>query len=107
MNISKYKSVVVDLETYDFIKGLAFEDERTINKTLKQYFFKGVESEAEECNLDSELKEGGTPRMHRLLGDLRWYRENASTKLDKKWIVDKEEFKALDLIIAALADSIE
>ena len=107
MNKNKYKSVVVDIETYEFIKGLAEEDERAITKTLKNYFFKGVEAEGEECNLDSKLVEGGTPRMQRLLEDLRWYRDNTSSNLTKQYILNKEEQNALNLVIVALADTIE
>jgi hypothetical protein len=107
MNKDKYKSVVVDVETYEFIKGLAHQDERAISKTLKNYFFKGVEMEADECNLDSKLVAGGTPRLKRLLEDMRWYRDNTSTKADKKYILDKQEQNALNLIIVALADTIE
>jgi hypothetical protein len=107
MNTKKYKSVVVDIETYEFIKGLAFEDERAITKTLKNYFFKGVEAEGEECNLDCKLKEGGTPRLVRLLEDLRWYRDNTSSNLTKQYVLNKEEQSALNLVIVALADTIE
>jgi hypothetical protein len=107
MNKEKYKSVVVDLETYEFIRGQAHENERAISKTLKQYFFKGIEAEAEECNLDSKMVKGGTPRLHRLLEDMRWYRDNTSTKLDKKYILNKNEQNALNLVIVALADTIE
>mgnify|MGYP000144077372 CR=1 FL=1 len=107
MNTNKYKSVVVDIDTYEFIKGMAAEDERAITKTLKNYFYKGVEAEGEECNLDCKLKDGGTPRMERLLEDLRWYRENTSANLEKQYCLDKKEQIALNLVIVALADTIE
>lgn len=107
MNKEKYKSVVVDVDTYELIKALALEDERAITKTLKNYFIKGIESEADECNLDSELVAGGTPRLKRLLEDMRWYRDNTSSKLDKTYILSKDEQNALNTVIVALADTIE
>ena len=107
MNKEKYKSVVVDVETYEFIKGTAHQDERAISKTLKNYFFKGVGAESDECNLDSKLVTGGTPRLERLLEDLRWYRDNTSSNLTKQYILNKEEQTALNLVIVALADTIE
>lgn len=107
MDKQKYKSVVVDLKTYEFIKAQAHNDERAISKTLKQYYFRGIEAEADECNLDSRLNGGGTPRLKRLLEDMRWYRDNTSTRLDKKYILDKNEQNALNLVIVALADTVE
>ena len=107
MNKEKYKSIVVDIDTYKFIKSQACEDERAISKTLKHYFIQGVESEVDECNLDSKLVMGGTPRLHRLLQDLRWYRDNSGTKEDKKYVLNKDEQNAINMVIVALADTIE
>ena len=107
MNTKKYKSVVIDIDTYKFIKELSKVDDRAVSKTLKKYFFKGVEEETAECNLDSQLNVGGTPRLHRLLKDLRWYRDNTSSNLTKKYALNKEEQNALNVVIVALADTIE
>ena len=107
MNKEKYKSVVVDVDTYTFIKELSKVDDRAVTATLRKYFYKGVEAEGEECNLDSKLKDGGTPRMQRLLEDLQWYRDNTSSNLTKQYILNKEEQNALNLVIVALADTIE
>ena len=107
MNTKKYKSIVVDVETYEYIKGQALEDDRAMTKTLKKYFFKGIEAECDECNLDSLLKVGGTPRMYRLLQDLRWYQLNSDNTGDKQFIKNDDERKAVAVVIAALADTLE
>lgn len=111
MDATKFKSVVIDSELHELISHVAEEQDRTISGTLKRLVNRALETESNEVNIDSVLVSGGTPRLKRLLEDLRWYRDNAEaidgTETGKKFIIDSKEINALKIIIEALADTIE
>ena len=112
MNTNKYKSVVVDRDTYDIISNLSDKTEKSIASTVRKYIHEGLSSEAEEVNLDCELRAGGTARLKRLLGDLEWFRIHAGVfrndkelkSTEKKYIIDAEESRALDIVRETVFD---
>lgn len=113
MNTSKYKSVVVDKLTYDIIRNLSVGNKNTsIASTTKRYVLAGLESEEFYANIDCELTEGGTRRLKRLLGDLEWFRIHAGVflndkqlkKTKKRYIIDTEESRALDIVMETVFD---
>lgn len=106
MNTEKYKSIVVTKETYELLKNLSENNDRAISKELKRMIDYAMDMECYESNLDSERNSGGTYRLDRLLGDLKWFREYSANTPDrtKKYILDKEEIKAIDLLIKTIFD---
>ena len=110
MNTKKYKSVVVNRETYEIISNLAEKTDRSISGTILRLITNGMSAEAEEANIDSELVGGGTPRLKRLVGDLEWFRTHAGMFLNikepkkKRYIIDVEESRALDVTLATVFD---
>ena len=54
MDIEKWKSVLVPIEVYQAIKGLAKHEKRTISGQLRVIFEKFCESEKIKINLDAD-----------------------------------------------------
>jgi len=107
MNKEKYKSVIINKELHELLTNLAEKEDRTIVGTMKRLVKLGLDAECEYANLDCELITGGTPRLRRLLEDLRWYKANSSITPNLKYIINNEEARAIDTVIEALSDTIE
>lgn len=104
MNIKKYKSVVLPLETYEVIVAMTKETDRSISKTLQRLVENLCVFEAGEALLDCELLDGGTPRIKRMVGDILWLKNNSDSALQKKFIIDGEEQETLNEALVLLKD---
>ena len=107
MNNKKYKSVVVDKDTYDLINAMADEQDRSKSATLKRLVEGYCGYECDEVNIDTRRKSGGTNRLLRMIEDLKYLKENSTQDPErnpKEWIISKDEEKSLDILIDTVQD---
>lgn len=105
MNTNKYKSVSVSKDTYELLTNLAEKNDRTLGGTVKRMVEEGLIAAADEATIDCALLDGGTNRLKRLSKDLHWFKTYSGIGLNtKRFILNKEESKALDAVMEAVFD---